>query len=50
MSMNQKPIKEDTAPVVSVGNQVIDTAPVVTKENQKKRIKSFKEFVQKRGT
>jgi hypothetical protein len=44
-----EPLNEDEAPTNSVGNQVIDTSePVVTKEQQKKRIKSFKEFVQEK--
>lgn len=41
-------LNEDEAPTVSVGNEVIDVGPVVTKEMQKKytkkKIKSFKEF------
>lgn len=47
-------ITEDTAPTVAVGNGVIDTAPVVTKEQQKKitmlsrfkKLKSFKQFLE----
>jgi len=46
-------ITEDTAPTVAVGNGVIDTAPVITKEQQKKitmlsrlkRLKTFPEFI-----
>ncbi len=44
MSVEENPIKEDEAPVVNT--QVIPNEPVVSKEAQKKHIKSFKEFVE----
>jgi hypothetical protein len=42
-------LKEDAAPAVSIANGVMDTTPVVSKEQQKKivvkgKLKSFKEF------
>lgn len=46
----EKSLTEDEAPSVSVGNGVIDTDPVVTKNHQKKlrmdNIKTFKEFLE----
>ncbi len=44
MSVEENPIKEDEAPVVNT--QVIPTEPVVSKERQKKYVKTFKEFVE----
>jgi hypothetical protein len=53
-STKSNAITEDTEPTVAVGNGAIDTAPVVTKEQQKKitmlsrfkKLKSFKQFLE----
>lgn len=42
-------LKEDEAPTVAVSNNVISTEPVVSKEQQKRHIKSFKKFKEDMG-
>lgn len=43
------PITEDEAPTVAVSNNVISTEPIVSKEQQKRHIKSFKKFKEDMG-